>query len=392
VAHSSTRGCILWAVILLVNGANIIMMLPLLRVPDFSPEQPQAKAVSPVPTAPEAPSSPEAKAAWEKIQPHLKAAEEEVDTALSKACDRIYTFFDDRRMRCRAFAEHVLGLRGKWEYLKSIFTPEDGHRHFLHEAFEEKVFSHRELADCLKSVLEEYLEALKGIDNRLLIAIRADLEDSPLPGLHDASWLKANDTFLQHFSVALNSVRKATSLDLQVQAGSFAVSGISADVAAQLLTPIFLSVAGRLGVSASITGNGLVVGAASLGLGIVAGLVIDMFLDYLLQVIGYDPVTDIEDDMDLYLDLFRGVLVFGDDFEEDRPRVRLSANPFPDSSDVKRTDRINEKHIELWEQRRERIKHSNKACEGLCSCMDDIYEQKAKIRDAAILNLIKGGN
>jgi hypothetical protein len=329
------------------------------------------------------PLSPEARAALEKIAPHQKAAEKAALAAVTKACDRADDFFRQRRERAHAFAEEALSLRSKWEYLKGAAGAGDGHRHFLHTLFEEKVFSQKELADLLTSVVEEYLQALRGIENDLLVAIRADLDDSALPELRAAAWTKTDQLFQAEYTEALKQVTGTVSRDMAVLIGREAVAWVAADVAGSIATSLAVSVAQRIGLSATVMGSGVAAGAATLGLSLVAGCIIDALLDWVIQAMGYDPVEEVRDQIDLLFQEFQGVLIFGDAYE---PPIYLS--PFPDA----RSERRLEKMFERWKRLERNRKDRAVECKGFFRELAAVYEARAKLRDAALRDLIvKGG-
>lgn len=372
------RYLVVAALLLLGAGLTVTsLVVQPARRPAAPPRQPAALKQS-------APPSPEALAAFDRIKPHLKDAETRALAAVEKSYERARAFFTERRKRTHAFAEETLSLRSKWEFLKGQITGGKGHQHFLHQQFEEKVFSQKELADLLNSVVAEYLETLKGIENELLIKVRADLEDAAPAELRSAAWLKTDQAFHGEFDSALKQVTATITTDLTVQLGREVVSWVAADVAASIATSLCITIAQRLGVSAAITGSSLVSGVATLGLGIVAGLLIDSFLDWLLQSMGYNPVGEVQDQIDLLVEDFEGVLLFGD-YYQTKPPVQYALFPTP------RDERIYELRLQRWAQRQERKRNSSQECKGLYVELADLYEDRANVRDAALKNLILGG-
>ena len=78
----------------------------------------------------------------------------------------------------------------------------------------------------------------------------------------------------------------------------------------------------------------MAVGVTTLGLGIVAGVIIDAFLDWIIQSMGYDPIADVEDQITLLLDEFEGVFLFGDSYKP-LPRVSI----FPSAREERMLDK-----------------------------------------------------
>src|SRR5581483_6556569 len=89
--------------VLLLFGGSVCLWLTTQQGPQSAPP-----SVRTTEQAPATPPSPAALAAWEKIQPHMVAAEKATNEAVKKHCDRVKEFFSERRKRARPFAEQAL--------------------------------------------------------------------------------------------------------------------------------------------------------------------------------------------------------------------------------------------------------------------------------------------
>ena len=252
---------------------------------------------------------------WEKVVvPKLHAAEEAGTQAADRDAALVTRFFAERKERARAFAEEVLSLRGKWQFVKAKlpFTDHDGHERYLHDRFEEMVVSGPELKELIQSVVSRYVSELQGIESDLLVSLRADLSDSELAGLQAGAVLKTDEAFRREYARSLERVAGVVAGDLPVQVGREALTWVSADIATNVTASLATALAERLGISAGILGTGAASGAATLGVGIAAGFVVDAVLDRVLRAMGHDPAGDIAQKIGEALDTFQDLLLDGD--------------------------------------------------------------------------------
>jgi hypothetical protein len=334
-----------------------------------------AEAVVPVAPPLPAVSAAARQAAWRKIQPTLEQAGEDMRQAVVKHCDAISGFFNKRSERSREFAERVFSLRSKWEFLKSHLPGSDGdeHRRFLRDAFEEIIFSQKELEDVLRSAMVAFLQDVQGIENDLLVNIRADLADSDLPELR--SLVSTDAGFREQFLKSLDFATNVVSSDLKVVVGREIVAWVASDLATSILLSSAGEIATRLGVSGAAIGSSWV---ATLGVGIAAGIVIDAMLDWILHAVGYDPVLQVQLDVECAVFDFGAFLIDGDDF------VPLIQRPLHFLA----TFAVMTERHRGWSP----DKTGKEPYRGLQHHMTQCCNQRSAVRTAALQNLIlKGG-
>ena len=268
----------------------------------------------PAPNSPEPHYAPARVDAWEKITPRLHAADQAGQEAANRYGKRIRAFFAERKQHTRHFGEEVLSLSGKWAFVKSKlpFTDAGGHRQFLRERFEQLVVSGPELEELIQSVVAGYIGELQGIENDLLVQIRADLSDSDLARFEAGALLRTDEAFRKEYARSLEQVAAVVRRDVMVQVGRETVTWVGSDIAANITLSLATALAERLGISAGILGGGAASGAATLGVGIAAGFVLDALLDWVLRACGHDPAGDIAAKVDEALDMFQGLLLDGD--------------------------------------------------------------------------------
>ena len=195
---------------------------------------------------------------------------------------------------------------------KLPFTDHDGHERDLHDRFEEMVVSGPELKELIQSVVSRYVSELQGLENDLLVSLRADLSDSELAGLQAGAVLKTDEAFRREYARSLERVAGVVAGDLPVQVGREALTWVSADIATNVTASLATALAERLGISAGVLGTGAASGVATLGVGIAAGFVVDAVLDRVLRAMGHDPAGDIAQKIGEALDTFQDLLLDGD--------------------------------------------------------------------------------
>ncbi len=253
-------------------------------------------------------------AAWKKIQPHLAAADKAAAKAIKKQCDRVSEFFAERRKRARPFAEATLSIGSKWAFVKSKlpFTDSDGHRNYLRERFEQTVFSGAELEEVLKSAVKGCVAELQGIENDLLVTIRADLGDDDLAALKGELSFPTDAALRREYARAVEQAAKSVQRDLPVWGGREVVTWVGADLTNPIFRSLAASLVARLGLSGTILGGSAATGAFTLGGAVVAGILLDALLDRLLRAIGYDPEGGIEEQVVEALQYCEDLILAGD--------------------------------------------------------------------------------
>ena len=210
--------------------------------------------------------------------PHLQLATDRSQQIIDDQLAPIDAFFLSTKEGTAKFAELSLGWGSKWRLVADSVPYTQGKRHseYLRSKFEENIFTPEQFETVIRQSVDGYLDELQSIESRMLVDLRADLEDFPaesvLRSLDAKQW---QDTF----DDAIAKATAATSDQIGSDVGTQLVSIITGEVLTQ--------VAVRLGVSSGILTSGAVSGWATFGVGIVVGLVIDQ-----LVTIAWDHWTD----------------------------------------------------------------------------------------------------
>jgi len=252
--------------------------------------------------------------AWEKIAPRLAAAERESKSEIDRQLAPINQFFDERKKGSLEFARQVLSFSGKWVFVKSKlpFAEDDGHFTFLREAFETHLFAPDELRRCVESAVAGYIGRLAGIENRLLVQIRADLTERDLPLAQVMPALSGDEPFRREYQALLETVTRQIAGDLKIDFSRELASLVAGEVAANVALRVGTAVAARLGMSAGVLGIGAGSSWATFGVGLVAAVIIDAALAKAIRAAGYDAEKQVADMVDETLDHVRGLLIDGD--------------------------------------------------------------------------------
>jgi hypothetical protein len=373
-----------WAAAGVFLGLLLLLLVPLLRpavtpavAPSLAaPAEPEAPVVAPVDLA-----AVRARA-WEKIQPRLAEADAASAAAIDQSLEPLHYFFAQRKAGTRPFAEAVLSLRGKWRYMKARLpgTDDNGHFAFLQEKFAHHVFRPEDLKAAMEGAIARYVSAVQGVENQLLVNVRADLSDSELRLVADAvPALRGEAVFRQEYQRLLNSLVPTVAGDVNVALSRELTAVVGAEVAAKLAARVAVAVSTRLGVSAGLLGTGAAAGWATFGVGLAAAIVIDLSVDWLLKQGGYDPAGDVAAKVNQTMDRVRLMIVTGDD-EAHAVYAKLRAMQEHDPSAAVRAES---------EYAAGRIAASGNL--GLRFAMTQLHEGRGKLRREALRRLIAQG-
>jgi hypothetical protein len=276
-----------------------------------------ATAVSqpkPVPPAPPIDWQAVRREAWAKVAPRVEAAQSQSRAEIDRQLAAIGEFFDERKAGTPAFARAVLSLSGKWVFVKSKLPFADHQRHFsyLREQFEEHLFKPEDVQRCVESAVAGYIGRLAGIENQLLVQIRADLTEEEFPLAQVMPALASDEQFRREYQELLTKVTEQVAKDLKVDVSRELVSLVSGEVAAQVALRVAIAVSARLGVSAGVLGVGAGSSWATFGVGLVAAVMIDAALAKIIRAAGYDAQKQVADKVNETLDQVRSLLVDGD--------------------------------------------------------------------------------
>ena len=203
------------------------------------------------------------------LEKHLQKSESEIQGLADRGYPAIEILFSKAYNNVPAFADSILGFQSKWKLVldKLPWNDKDRHDRFLKDQFEEHIFSSAELESAVRQAVAERLNQVRDIESQMLIGIRADIEG--LPELAQIESLDASELELR-FQQAIAQASQVVSQDLSSNIESQLISLVAGEVMAQ--------VAIRMGVSAGILSTGAASGWATLGIGLIAGILVDQLV------------------------------------------------------------------------------------------------------------------
>jgi hypothetical protein len=224
-------------------------------------------------------------------------------------------FFRDAKRRTPAFAKDVLSFSSKWRLVsdKLPFTRSDRHAIYIRDTFGQRVFSAQQVAQALDQVVRNYVATESGIENQMLVRLRADVGDLPagrIEGFDDPARLQF--AFEQALAKADERVRADLRADLSRESVSLVVG------------TALQAVLVRLGVSAGILTAGAASSWETFGVGLVACIVVDQIVSWVWNW-WRDPVGDLSGRVNEKLTELNVKLVDGD---QGRPGLRMTLTEF----------------------------------------------------------------
>lgn len=237
----------------------------------------------------------------------------EADTKSKQAIDArlkpLADLFARGRKGARPFAEESMSWNGKWQFVKGIVRGGASHRAYLSTAFGEHVFTPEELQAAMEASVRAYLDDLEASEGEMLVALRADLADPDRPAELLPPHLRGDEAFRREYQALAARVVNDLRLDVGVTVGREIGLVVASDVAAQVALQAAKTAAAEMGVGAGVLGTGAVAGVATLGVGIVVGIILDYLIDEVFRMAGYDPAEKIAAKVRESLDAMEAALV-----------------------------------------------------------------------------------
>lgn len=245
------------------------------------------------------------------VDRHLASARTDAERALERQVDELREFFRERRSRTREFAASVLSLSSKLSLVNGHMPwgDDQAHPRWVRAEFARIVFSDDDLTAAVRRAAAGYERSLRDIDGEMLVALRADVEQT-LPSV-DVEQLTS--TALDDWTAALRQRSEQLVADAVVrEAGAEVAVSVAGDLAAMAATEAL--------VSAGILGVGGASAIETLGIGLVVAIVVDFAWTSLT-----DPVGRLADEIDRAIDALAARALDGD---QERPGVRQTLAEF----------------------------------------------------------------
>jgi hypothetical protein len=261
--------------------------------------------VAPKPPAINLPPSPERVA-----RPHLDQADRDCERFISEHLKVLDDFFVDAKKNVPVFAEDVLSYRSQWYLLKDHLPLTRGGEQdrFIRNSFEKHLFSVDRLAKGVETVVSSYLQQMRSVEGKMLVAIRMDVSGFPETFL----LASADQAGLETLFGEAVAQAKAQS---KIEAGS----DLSQEAISAIVGEVLTMVAIRLGVSGGIIGTATASAPVTLGVGLIVGLIIDQIVSWVWDWWA-DPRGELEKKLEKKLDEMHHLIRDG---SENGPGLRL---------------------------------------------------------------------
>ncbi len=230
--------------------------------------------------------------AWETVKPHLAETAQTTEKAEDPSTQLVREFFDRQRSQSRAFAAELLSWGGKWAYAKDLIYG-GTHEHFVQECFRKHLFSSEELSALIQASVDRFVGEIQSQENQLLVQIKADLSGSELAKPEYLPALADTDRLKIEYQAMLEQVLPIVSRDMGVTVSREMAAFVGGEIASIIVIEIGATLATSLGVSGGILSAGAGAGIATFGVGLVAAILVDMALDWVIRQQGYDPEGEI---------------------------------------------------------------------------------------------------
>jgi hypothetical protein len=227
------------------------------------------------------------------VRQRLAEADDRSKQAIDARLKPLADLFARGRQGARPFADEALSWNGKWQFVKGLVQGGRSHRAYLSDAFGEHVFTPAELQAAMEASVRAYLDDLEASEGEMLVALRADLADADRPAELLPPHLRGDEAFRREYRELADRVAGDIRQDVGVTVGREVGLIVASDVAAQVALQAAKAAAAEMGVGAGVLGTGAVAGVATLGVGIVVGIILDYLIDEVFRMAGYDPAEKI---------------------------------------------------------------------------------------------------
>ena len=167
------------------------------------------------------------------VRHRLSEADEKSTAAMNARLNSLTKLFAKGRTGSEAFAEDALSWSSKFALVKGLLGGNDAHDTYLKEAFARHVVSEDELAEALTATVRGYLIDLDGVENEMLVKLRADLADLDHSGQGTPSYLRSEAEFRKEYDRLAAQVASTIKLDTGVTVGREVGLLVTSEIATQ---------------------------------------------------------------------------------------------------------------------------------------------------------------
>ena len=238
----------------------------------------------------------------EIVSPHLLNADSRINDAVTNHFLPVQALLNRGRSNTDKFAKLALGWSSKWRIATDAipFTKGGSNEKYLKDQFELQILNGAELQRAIEQCVNEFIAEVRSIESKMLVDLQADVQGFSRE--HQLAELDAKE-IQSMFDQAISNAMQVASSDLQ--------SNISSQLVSLVVGEVLTQVAVRLGVSAGILGTGAASSWATLGIGLIVGIVIDQIVMTIWNSWS-DPEGKLVESLNQQLDLMQRIICEGD--------------------------------------------------------------------------------
>jgi hypothetical protein len=247
---------------------------------------------------------------WVAVASRLKQAERDSATAVESQLARVNEFFAGRKQGARPFAVAVLGTEGKLQATGAVVeggasaigelfgnkpaTGPDSFTLYVRRCFRQLVLDTGQLQTAIDGAVAGYAGEVRRLEGRLLVDLRADLDDRAFDFSRALPGTRAGDAVAGPGDAMISQAVNAATQDFMAMIVKFTVSTVVGNAVSDRLTREDDSQLKKLGVNFAV------------------GMAVDKALDEAIARAGYDPEGALAAKVTASLDRMRALLVEGD--------------------------------------------------------------------------------
>jgi hypothetical protein len=302
VPHMAARRRIILAVI----GVIGVTVGVFARQPIWELIQPKPEITPPeVKLPPPSPPSKPVPTPLDIAKPHLTWAEKETERVVDEHLKALDGFFADAKKNTPAFAAEALSWGSKWRLIVDYVPYTRGGRHeeFMREKFEELIFTPATIEQAVDQIVKSYLQEVKSIEGTMLVRIKADVSDFPTEyPIATCDRKRLEEFYGAAIKQAIDAAKNDATVDVSLS--------VSSEVLSTIVLGVLRQVAIELGVSAGILGAGAGSAVETFGIGLVVGVIVDAIVSWVWDWYA-DPKGELAAKLKTKLDDIHDLIVNG---------------------------------------------------------------------------------
>lgn len=284
-------------------GILVIVAACFVNTSYATPPAPPAESTGPGETS-------DSQRAWIKTSKHIQKADKEIALLEDECVKDVIEFLAERKEGAKKLASKSLSWDGKSRYFKSFlpWARGDEYQTFLTKQFKKHVFKEGEITEVIQKSINKYLKGVEDIERRLLVDLRADLDDLPASALPA---LKSEAEFNKAYERLLANAQKAAKAEADGEAAQLITAMVGGEAVTFIAFKVLQGVATQLGIKGTIYTLGAGGSLTTAGLSLAVAVAADYIIDWVFQVF-YNPEAELAAKLQRAVEELSGLITEGD--------------------------------------------------------------------------------